>query len=189
MLPILLDLSLPILTQRLAIRPVQPGDGKQLFAQVDSNRKELSKWLPWVDFVRCEEDSEITARTFYADFILRKAFHFTVCLNDQIIGGVGLSYINWKIRRMNLGYWCSAQHQGKGYITEAISAMTDFAFYQLNGQKLQILCDSENIKSIGVAERCGFVLESEALGMLDHPGNGELRLGRRYAKYNQLSNI
>lgn len=67
--------------------------------------------------------------------------------------------------------------------------MTDFAFYQLNGQKLQILCDSENIKSIGVAERCGFVLESEALGMLDHPGNGELRLGRRYAKYNQLSNI
>ena len=46
------------------------------------------------------------------------------------------------------------------------------------------MCDSENTKSIKVAKRCGFTLEAEALGVLDHPGNGELRLGRRYAKYN-----
>lgn len=182
MSPVLLDLELPIKTARLEIRPMQPGDGKAIFAQVNSNRDILLPWLPWVEHAKCEEDSEITARTFYADFILRKAFHFIIFLDSQLIGGVGLSDINWKIRRMNLGYWCVGMHQGNGYISEAVTAMVDFAFSQVKAQKLQILCDSQNLKSIKVAERCGFVLESEALGVLDHPGNGELRLGRRYAK-------
>lgn len=183
MAPILLDLSLPILTQRLIIRPMQPGDGKQLFAQINQSREILKQWLPWVNSVRCEDDSEVTARTFCADYILRKAFHFIICLDQQIIGGVGISDINWKIGRMNIGYWCSVNHQGKGYITEAVNAVVDFAFMQLKAQKLVILCDSENAKSIKVAERCDFALEVEVLGILDHPGNGELRLGRRYARY------
>ncbi len=183
MSPILLDLSLPIVTQRLVIRPMQPGDGKQLFAQINQSREMLKQWLPWVNSVQCEDDSEITVRTFYADYILRKAFHFVVCLDGQIIGGVGISDINWKIRRMNVGYWCAAQYQGNGYVTEAVNALINFAFTQLKAQKFVILCDSENTKSIKVAERCGFAFEAETLGVLDHPGNGELRLGRRYAKY------
>jgi RimJ/RimL family protein N-acetyltransferase len=75
-------------------------------------------------------------------------------------------------------------YQGNGYVTEGVNTVIDFAFNELKAQKLVVLCDSENTKSIGVAERCGFILEVEALGILDHPGNGELRLGRRYAKYN-----
>lgn len=115
--------------------------------------------------------------------MLRKTFHFVICLDGQIIGGLSLSYINWTIRRMNIGYWCSINHQGQGYITEALNGLVNFAFVHLKAQKLLIVCDSENIKSVNVAERCGFSLEAEALGVLDHPGNGELRLGRRYAKY------
>lgn len=181
--PILFDLALPLKTSRLEIRPMQPGDGKAVFAQVNQSREVLAQWLPWVESVKSEEDTEITARTFYADFIMRKAFHFVMCLNEKIIGGVGLSDINWQIRRMHLGYWCATEYQGNGYVTESVNTIVDFAFSQLKAQKLLIVCDSENPKSINVAERCGFVLENEALGILDHPGDGELRLGRRYAKY------
>ncbi len=104
MSPILLDFPMPITTTRLIIRPMQPGDGVQLFSQIEQSRDNLRAWLPWVDYVKCQEDSEITARTFYADFILRKAFHFVICLDEQIIGGLGLSFINWTIKRMNIGY-------------------------------------------------------------------------------------
>ena len=180
---ILLDFSMPIITKRLTIRPMQPGDGKQLFAQVEKSRDNLSQWLPWVNHVRCEDDCEITARTFYAEYILRKAFHLVVCLDDKIIGGVRISQINWTIRRMNVGYWCSLNYQGKGYVTEALNALVDFAFKHLGAQKLYILCDSENTKSINLAERTGFKIELEALGVLDHPGNGALRLGRQYGIY------
>ena len=183
MSPILLDFPMPITTKRLIIRPMQPGDGAQLFVQIEQSRDNLRAWLPWVDSVKRQADSESTARTFYADFVLRKAFHFVICLDDQIIGGLSLSFINWTIRRMNIGYWCSINHQGQGYVTEALNGLVDFAFIHLKAQKLLIVCDSENSKSIKVAERSGFALEAEALGVLDHPGNGELRLGRRYAKY------
>jgi RimJ/RimL family protein N-acetyltransferase len=162
---------------------MQPGDGSQVFNEIEKSREALRQWLPWVDSVKCEADSETTARHFYADYILRKAFHLVMCLEGHIIGGVGLSDINWKIRRMNIGYWCSVEHQNKGYITEAIKALVDFAFEHLKAQKLLILCDSNNTKSINVAERCGFALEAEALGVLDYPGDGTLRLGRRYARY------
>ncbi len=143
----------------------------------------LRGWLPWVDSVKCQADSESTARTFYADFVLRKAFHFVICLEGQIIGGLSLSFINWTIRRMNIGYWCSINHQRQGYVTEALNGLADFAFVHLKAQKLLIVCDSQNTKSIKVAERSGFSLEAEALGVLDYPGDGELRLGRRYARY------
>jgi RimJ/RimL family protein N-acetyltransferase len=183
MSPILLDFPMPITTKMLVIQPMQSGDGAQLFAQIEQSRDSLKTWLPWVDSVKCEADSESTARTFYADFILRKAFHFVICLDGQIIGGLSLSFINWTIRRMNIGYWCSVNYQGKGYATEALNGLVDFAFVHLKAQKLLIVCDSENTKSIKVAERSGFALETEALGVLDYPDNGELRLGRRYAKY------
>ncbi len=183
MSPILLDFSMPIVTQRLIVRPMQPGDGEQVFCEIEKSRDALYRWLPWVDSVKCQADSETTARTFYADYILRKAFHLVMCVDGQIIGGVGLSDINWTICRMNIGYWCSVEHQGRGYVTEGVNGLIDFAFEHLKAQKLLILCDSENAKSINVAERCGFILEAEALGVLDHPGNGELRLGRRYARY------
>ena len=180
---ILLDFPMPIITERLTIRPMQPGDGEQIFNQIQQSRDNLCQWLPWVGSVKSQADSEITARTFYADYILRKAFHLVMCLDGQIIGGVGLSDINWTIRRMSIGYWCSVGYQGKGYVAEGVNGLVDFAFSHLKAQKLLIVCDSENTKSIGVAERCGFALETEALGVLDHPGNGELRLGRRYARY------
>jgi RimJ/RimL family protein N-acetyltransferase len=133
--------------------------------------------------IKTEIDCEINARKFYAEYILRKAFHFVMCIEGEIIGGIGINVINWTIGRMNIGYWCSVDYQGKGYVSEAVNAVSDFSFAHLKAQKLIIACDSENTKSIKVAERCQFVLEGEALGILDHPGNGSLRLGRRYARY------
>lgn len=87
---VLLDFPIPIFTQRLQIRPMQPGDGKQVFNEIEKSRDILHQWLPWVGSVKCQADSEVTARSFYADYILRKAFHLVVCLDDNIIGGVDL---------------------------------------------------------------------------------------------------
>ncbi len=148
---------------------MQPGDGEQLFLEIEKSRNVLCQWLPWVDSVKCQADSEITARSFYADYVLRKNFNLVMSLNGRIIGGVGISDINWTIRRMNIGCWCSVGYHGKGYVTEGVNALAEFAFAHLNAQKLLIVCDSENTKSINVAERCGFTLEVEALGVLRPP--------------------
>ncbi len=33
-----------------------------------------------------------------------------------------------KVRRFELGYWCRTRHQGRGFVTEAVRALTRFAF-------------------------------------------------------------
>lgn len=49
--PLLLDLPMRITTERLIIRPVMPGDGKQIFEAIEESRDSLSQWHDWVPSV------------------------------------------------------------------------------------------------------------------------------------------
>ena len=52
------------------------------------------------------------------------------------------------------------ENQGKGYITEAVQKIIEFLFTELNANKLEIHTKATNVKSIGIAERCGFKKEA-----------------------------
>jgi RimJ/RimL family protein N-acetyltransferase len=85
------------------------------------------------------------------------------------------------VPRFEIGYWIRASEQGKGYVIEAVNALTAFCFDKLNANRVEIRMDDKNERSWRVAERCGFTLE----GLFhndtrDHFGN--LRDTRIYAK-------
>ncbi len=44
-------------------------------------------------------------------------------------------------------------------MTEAIQGITDFAFRELQAQRVEIRCDEKNIKSRAIPKRLGFNLE------------------------------
>ncbi len=58
------------------------------------------------------------------------------------------------------GYWINAKHAGNGFITEAVIAITRLAFEYFSAVRVQICAQKENIKSINVAKRAGFVEEA-----------------------------
>ncbi|MFN7037941.1 MAG: GNAT family N-acetyltransferase [Alphaproteobacteria bacterium] len=126
--PILLDLPLPIYTERLISRPVTIGDGKAVFEAIDESRAEFEPWLPWVNSVKKWQDSEITAREFCSNVILRKAFHFVIIYNANIIGMCSLEDINWNISSGGIGYWCRTSATGNGFMQEAVAAITKYGF-------------------------------------------------------------
>ena len=70
---------------------------------------------------------------------------------------------------MEIGYWCCTSFTGRGFVTEAVRAVTRFAIDHLGAERLEIRCDALNLPSNRVAERVGFELE----GTLR---NGDLRL-------------
>lgn len=43
--PILLDLPIPIKTERPNIRPMMLGDGREVFKMIDESREFLQKWI------------------------------------------------------------------------------------------------------------------------------------------------
>ena len=48
---------------------------------------------------------------------------------------------------------------GKGYVGEAVAAITRFAFEKLSAARVEIRTDNQNTRSFRVAERLGFKLE------------------------------
>ncbi|MNY68091.1 putative ribosomal N-acetyltransferase YdaF [compost metagenome] len=58
-----------------------------------------------------------------------------------------------------MGYWVRSSYSRKGYITEAVHAITNYAIQELQANRIEIRCDTRNTPSARVAERSGFTLE------------------------------
>lgn len=161
MKPILIDFPDRIETERLYIRPCLPGDGKILFDAINYSREELKKWLPFANRDQQLNDIEEGIRTSYAEFIKRNDFrlHIYRKRDNVFIGSTGLHRINWEAKRFEIGYWQDSRQSNNGYITEAVKGLTSFAFNHLEAERIEIRCDSLNIRSRKVAERLSFTLE------------------------------
>jgi len=95
----------------------------------------------------------------------------------------GFHNVDWNIPSAAMGYWSRVSEQRKGYIQEAVAAVTLYGFKQLGLRRIVLLCQDENVASIGVAEKLGFTLESTARGVLFMPGKSELLLSRCYVRF------
>jgi RimJ/RimL family protein N-acetyltransferase len=58
-----------------------------------------------------------------------------------------------------VGYWTAKEHRGRGYMTEALAALTRFAFTTLGAIRLEWRAEVGNTGSRAVAEKSGFVVE------------------------------
>jgi RimJ/RimL family protein N-acetyltransferase len=79
--------------------------------------------------------------------------------NGRLLGGSGLTRIDWNIRRFEIGYWLRESEVGQGYVTEAVQVLTRFAFEQLQANRVQIRMNPRNARSRAVPERLGFIYE------------------------------
>lgn len=176
MKPILLDIPFPITTYRLSIRPPQPGDGPELNAAVTESLGELRPWLPWAKTTPSLEDSEESARRAYAAWILRDDLRLSIFSRDRghLVASSGLHRINWDNRRFEIGYWCRTKDSTRGYITEAVTAITQFAFACLDAKRVEIRCDVNNERSRRIPERLGFTFEATLKAHDRSPATDEL---------------
>ncbi len=80
---------------------------------------------------------------------------FAVTLRDRtIIGGAGVSKLDGATPE--IGYWLGVPYWGEGYATEAVRAVIDYAFGDLNQEALHGGARVTNPASRRVLEKCGF---------------------------------
>ena len=159
--PMLLDIPSEFYTERLLIRVPRQGDGKVVYEAIQASINELKYWLPFAREEQSEETIEINLRNAIANFLTRKDMRLLVFLkeNNQFIGSSGLHNPNWDIPKFEIGYWIDTRFCGNGYMTEAVSGITNFAFHELKARRIEIRCDTLNLKSKAIPERLGFILE------------------------------
>ncbi len=192
--PILIDLPMPLTTPRLLIRPPQLGDGIAVNAGILESFETLHQCMEWAKARPTVEDSEIYVRQSVANWMLKNNEEPYLPLfifdkqSDAFIGATGYHHINWDIPTVETGYWICESHSGQGLMTEAINALTQYAFMQLGVKRITITCDVDNDRSQKIPVRLSYTLEATLKAHRRKPITGELSDTLVYAKYD-MSNL
>ena len=81
--------------------------------------------------------------------------------NGKLIGVINGEFVDMKNRKLMLGISLSAvENRDKGYGSEAIMLFLEFAFKELNMNKVWLGTFSFNPRGIRCYEKCGFVKEA-----------------------------
>ncbi|MFP7296445.1 GNAT family N-acetyltransferase [Neobacillus niacini] len=161
MKPILREFPEEFTTERLLIRKPLPGDGKAVYEAIQASLDELKPWMPWAHLDQTELDVEANIRESYVKFLTREDLRLLVFKKDtgEFIASSGLHRIDWNVPKFEIGYWIDTRHSRKGYMMEATAAIANFAFNELKAMRVEIRCDSKNVKSRAIPEKLGFTLE------------------------------
>lgn len=159
--PILIDFPESFETERLCIRAPQWGDGIQVNEAIHESIAELKPWLPFAKTLPTLEESESNARQHRLNFLActDMILYITDKHTGDFIGSSGLHQIDWDARKFEIGYWLRTSCTGKGYMTEAVTGIAQFAIDHLQANRIEIRCDDRNTSSSQVAIRTGFTLE------------------------------
>lgn len=190
MKPILLDFPMSIITERLLIRPPKSGDGKIINEAIAETYQDLKHFMPWADPIPSLDDTEEYVRMGEANWILKSNSEPYLPLfifektSMQFLGATGYHHMNWDIPSFEIGYWVRCNQRQRGYISEAVNAITRYAFLVLKAKRLGITCDVSNSRSKKIPERLGYVLEGTLKNHRIKPLDNTVSDTLIYAKYN-----
>lgn len=131
----------------------------ELFELIDRNRKYLRQWLLWVDKRTCAEDFEPIIPMWLNNYANNNGFDAGIRYNGELVGMIGLHYVDWKNSATSIGYFLAEDVQGKGIITKSIKAVMRYLFEVLGLQRIEIQCAKNNTKSIAIPVKLGFIQE------------------------------
>jgi ribosomal-protein-serine acetyltransferase len=137
------------------LRLLEEADAEELYALVEANRSYLAEWLPWAGGQTLDGTAEFIRKT-RKQLDENDGFQGALVLDGRIIGAGGLIGVDWGARKTSIGYWLAEEQQGRGLMTRAVRAVTDYAFDDLDLNRVEIQVGTNNAKSRAIPERLGF---------------------------------
>lgn len=141
------DIMVIIETERLIIRPPKSEDTKPVNLAINQSLNELSRWMPWAsdpsleateDFIKCGIQSWKEHKPKVLPMIIE------LKSTGEIISASGFNEkSNFAVPMFEIGYWINTKFAGNGFITEAITAITRFAFEHFSAVRVQICAQKE----------------------------------------------
>lgn len=142
-----------ISTERLVLRGIRISDAESMFKY--RSNPQIYKFQGWrpetIEEVKefiCEKVAKTSniPDTWYQLGILLKE-------TDELIGDIGIHFIDSDNLQVEIGFTLSLNHQCKGYATEAITSVIDYLFNNLKKHRIIASVDPRNTKSIALLER------------------------------------
>lgn len=152
-------------TERLQLRKMVKADAKRLLAIWSD--PDVTKYMNITHFTHEDQALEmIELLDQLAD--QQKALRFTIFekASNHIIGSCGFNMFDFDHAITEIGYDLAKVHWGKGYATEAITALIDYAFTHLAMNTIVAKVEAANINSIKVLKKLNFIYQG-----YDHTDN------------------
>jgi len=177
----------PLETERLIVRPFVTDDLDDAYRLFDielnasdlrvdkmESKQERAEWLQW-SVLNYRQLAKLNQPPYGDRAIVLKSSGMLIgscgyvpCLNpfEQMPNipyhdATGSSGRN--TTEFGLFYAISSSHQRRGYATEAAQALVDYAFIQLNLQRIIATTDNDNFGSMGVMRKLGMQVEKNPL--------------------------
>lgn len=141
------------------LKQLELSDSTDIFNLINSERDYLGKWLPFVALTKEITDTEQFIKSIIEAPDEKREYVFPIRRDNKFIGLIGFKDTDRSNAKTEIGYWLSEAYQKQGIITNAVKELCNFAFNTLKINRVVIKCAKENIPSINVANRLGFVYE------------------------------
>jgi len=148
-------------TKRLILRPIKMSDAKDVVKNI--NNLNVSKCLLVVPHPYTLKDAK-----WFVNHCKEKRkekpiknyeFSITLKTDNKVIGGAGITNIDYEQGTADLGYWLGESYWRQGIMTEAINKLIEIAFNKLKLRRLRIPAFKSNKASNELARKLGFKYE------------------------------
>lgn len=149
------------LTERLVLRPPHEEDIDALAVLADNVK--VARMLARLPYPYSREHAVDFIRLAASGAIGQLAYAITLADTGEFIGSITLHDHKYG-SGYEIGYWLGEPYWGKGYATEATTALIDLSFRELSLEQIYISAQSRNEGSKRVIEKCGFRHTGSAIG-------------------------
>jgi RimJ/RimL family protein N-acetyltransferase len=141
-------------SERLILRRFADSDLAPFLAY--RNDPEVARYQAWESYTEHEASAMIEELKSLQPGTPGEWFQFAIELKETaaLIGDCALK-VEEDGRQAEIGFTLSREHQGKGYASEAVSRLLDYAFGDLGLHRVVAITDSENEPSWALLERLG----------------------------------
>ncbi|MBU8690342.1 GNAT family N-acetyltransferase [Priestia megaterium] len=145
-------------TKRLYLRKMHESDASDLF-EVWSD-PHVTKYMNINNFTKVEQARDMI--NFLNKLASeKKAIRFAIIEleTNEIIGSCGYNMLDFEHLRVEIGYELSKASWGRGYASEAISSLLNYAFLDLDMNRVEAKVEPLNTNSIKTLHRLNFTFE------------------------------
>ena len=158
-------------TEHLVIRKFSKDDAKALYE--NHLEEEVKKWIPNESYSDLAETEG--AIGFFVDCVNQECLPYVLAVElretGELIGDTGINEVEGRSGEVEIGYTICKKASGRGYATELVEAMTEFAFSKFGVEVIYGRVMHGNQASVRVLEKNGYSYEREEFGAEDDPYN------------------
>lgn len=151
--------------ENIYIKPLNSTDAVALLELHNKNRNFFEKFsvVRKSDFYTIEGQLD-RIKQFEEERRNDLAYNYGIFRNDNtLVGTINLfQVLRDSLQSAFIGYFLDKKHNGKGYTTEAVKLMVEYAFNDLNLHRIEAGVMPHNTGSIRVLEKSGFHKEGIA---------------------------